>query len=147
MMLRWDLEKGKVTQEFKQELETKAVLETGYLDGLHDLAFSRDGKLLASADTDWNVRLLDAETGKAKHTLDRHTSVVLAAAFAPDGKTVVSASFDDTVRVWDTGTGKELQTLQGIRGRVVAIAFSPDGKVLATGGVGEKGGGEAVLWA
>jgi RNA polymerase sigma factor (sigma-70 family) len=143
----WDLTAGKVVKEFKQELDAAAVEETGYLDGLRDLAFSPDGKLLASADADWKVRLLEVETEKVLQTLDGHTSVILAVAFAPDGKTLVSGSFDETVRVWDVGTGKELRKLKGNKGRVSSLSYSPDGSLVATGGTVDKGGAsEVILW-
>ena len=112
----WDLEKEKVTQEFKQELEAKEVIETGYLDGLRDLAFSQNGKLLASADADWKVRLLDAHAGKVLQTLAGHTSVVTALAFSPDGKTLVTAGFDETVRVWDAVDGQGTPDARGYKG-------------------------------
>jgi RNA polymerase sigma factor (sigma-70 family) len=143
----WDLEMEKVTREFKQELDAEAVQETGYLDGLRALAFSHDGKLLASADADWKVRVLNVGTGKVEQTLDGHTSVAWAVAFAPDGKTLVSGSPDGTARVWNVGTGKEVRQLQGNKGLVRSAAFSPDGNLLATGGTVDQGGApEVILW-
>ncbi len=145
----WDVENGRVIKEFKQDLRVDDVTKSGQLDGLRDLAFSPDGKLLAAADIDFKVRLVHVETGQVQQTLAGHTEVVLAVAFSPDGKTLVSGSFDQTVRVWDVQTGKELRTLKGNKGQVWAVAFSPDGKLLATGGaVAEKGksSSEVILW-
>jgi WD40 repeat protein len=146
----WDIEKGKVVKECKQELDAERVNETGNTDGLRAIAFSRDGKLLASADADWKVRVLDVETGKTLLTLDGHTSVVWAVAFAPDGKTLVTGSHDKTARVWDAQTGRELRKLAGHKGLVHSAAFSPDGRLAATGGLLEKGGlagvPEIILW-
>jgi WD40 repeat protein len=134
----WNVDEEEPAKEFKQELQLKE--DEPYLDGLRDLAFSPDGKVLAAADADSKVRLVDVQTGKVLHTLEGHTAVAFAVAFAPDSKTLVSGSFDETARVWDVQSGKHLQTLQSGKGGVKAAAFSPDGKLLATGA------DELALW-
>jgi WD40 repeat protein len=96
------------------------------------VAFSPDGKLLASAGADKVVRLWDAATGKPTAALKGHKDDVYSVAFSPDGKTLASGSYDKTVRLWDAG-GKHLATLKAHTSTVNTVAFSPDGKVLATG--------------
>jgi WD40 repeat protein len=94
------------------------------------IAFSPDGKFLASAADDRTIRLWDVSTGKQIRAFTGHTLPVNLVSFAPDGKSIASSSSDGTVRVWEVDTGREL--LKMVHGYPVkALAFSPDGQLLA----------------
>jgi WD40 repeat protein len=97
------------------------------------VAFSPDGKTVASGLGDNTVRLWDAATGEERQKLEGHNNLVTAVAFLPDGKTVASGSGDKTVRLWDAATGEERQKLEGHDNLVTAVAFLPDGKTVVSG--------------
>jgi WD40 repeat protein len=96
------------------------------------LAFSPDGKRLATGSEDGRITLLDRVSGKIIHSFIGHASDIFALAFSPDGKRLASAGHDRTVKVWEPASGKELLTLSGHAGPVHAVVFSPDGKSIAT---------------
>ena len=114
-------------------VERSRVL-SGHTGDVYGLAFSPDGRLLASAGADMSVRLWRTRTWRPRgDPLYGHTSLVSAVAFSPDGRIVASAGWDKTVRMWWTRTGRPRGApLRGHTGVVSAVAWSPDGRTIAS---------------
>lgn len=116
----WDLDTGAPTRLTK------------HTDQVLDLAFSPDGRLIATAGVDQNVIIWNATTGAVLKTLRGHTLAVNGVEFSPDGRLLATAGHDRTIRLWDATAGVTLATLAGHTGWVRAVRFSPDGRTLAT---------------
>lgn len=88
--------------------------------------------LLATASFDHTVKLWDAETGRAVHTLARHTESVYSVAFSPSGKLVATGSFDQRLHVWSVDSGELVRTYKGSSG-IYEVCWNKDGDRLAAG--------------
>ncbi|CAG0908434.1 unnamed protein product, partial [Cyprideis torosa] len=98
----------------------------------NSIAFSPDGKTLASGSDDYTVKLWDTNERRLLHSFKGHYSGITSANFSPDGKTLVSASYDSTVKLWDTIERRLLHSFEGHKFAVNSVNFSPDGKMLAS---------------
>ncbi len=112
----------------------------GHREGVMSIAFSPDGKTIASSSDDHTIKLWNLE-GKELLTLTGHSNRVMSVTFSPDGKAIASGSGDRTIKLWNL-EGKELLTLTGHSNWVNSIAFSPDGKTI----VSSSGDRTIKLW-
>ncbi|MEU8040073.1 serine/threonine-protein kinase [Streptosporangium sp. NPDC049078] len=117
---------------------------TGHIDWVRSVAFSPDGKILATASADATVILWDTTTWQPiRDPLTGHGDWVQSAVFSPDGKILATASDDATVILWDTTTWQPIGApLTGHMGPVWPVAFSPDGTTLVSGGSDRT----AIVW-
>lgn len=130
------------------DLQTNTIVKTLRQSGVTALAFSADGKLLASGSGDKSARIFNVETGEQLKKLETKTPIewqlasgnqivrlslpVTSVAFSPDGKTLAMAT-GRAVHLWDVSTGNQLRTLEGHSQSVTSVAFLPDGRQIASG--------------
>ncbi len=111
------------------------------------IAFSPDGKTIASGAWDQTVRLWNVADGKEIRSFTGHHGEVECVAFAPNGKSIASGGWDKTVRLWDAADGRELRRFGPHADGVLCLAFAADGKTLASGNMDRTGKeGTLHLW-
>ena len=104
----------------------------GHADVVYSLAFSKDGRFLASTSDDQTIRVLNQPDGSLHRVIDGHTDQIYATCFSPDGRFLAGASQERVIKVWDMATGGPPRILEGHEDVVVGVAFSPDGRVIAS---------------
>jgi RNA polymerase sigma factor (sigma-70 family) len=115
----WDVASGKETRS-----------PGGHDYWTHALAFSPDGKVLASADRDGQIRLWDSGTGKLLGQLEGQRWGTGCLVFTPDGRTLAAGGFDQPPRLWELASRQVRHEVVGHEAAVHSLAFTPDGRTL-----------------
>jgi WD40 repeat protein len=105
---------------------------SGHSDYVSAVAWSPDGKRIASASGDHTVQVWDAVGGGHVLTFRSHSSDVACLSWSPDGKYIVSGSIDGKIYVWDATSGNHMYTYSGHSDTVFDVAWSPNGSRIAS---------------
>ena len=115
--------------------------------GVNCIAFSPDGKKIATCGKDGSVKVWNAETTKLLFSIAAHKGAAHFVMFSPDGELIASAGDDKSAKIWKAAAGtKPLHTLGNHQGPVLSVAFNLDGKKLATSSGVPKKSGQIVVW-
>ena len=127
----WDARTGK-----------RLVHVPGHNPWTNGVAFSPDGRLLATTGEDARAKIWDLKSGRLLRTLEGHTGRAVAVEFNLDGTLLATAGGDHTARLWDVGTGREVLVLRGHTAGVRNLSFDESGTRLITG----SDDGTAKVW-
>jgi WD40 repeat protein len=121
---------------------------TAHTGSVNGIAFSPDGKRLATCSADGSLKVWNIEAApKATYSIAAHKGAANAVAFSPDGELIATGGVDKTAKLWKPVAGKPpVTTLSGHEGPVLSVAFSTNGKQVATASGAPKKGGSVRVW-
>lgn len=108
--------------------------QLGHTNVVHSIAFSADGRFLASAGEDGSALVWDVGNHREFRSFARSENALDAIAFSGDGHLVATGGHDGSIVLWDAASGRRLQALKGHPGGVTALSFAHSGKSLASAG-------------
>ena len=103
----------------------------GHQKDVTAIAFSKDGKHIASGAQDGSIMIWEALTGNAVMQMDGHVDAIENLTFTPDDQRLISSSDDATMKIWDIRTGDLLKDYSDFTGVTLGVTFSPDGTQFA----------------
>jgi WD40 repeat protein/DNA-directed RNA polymerase subunit RPC12/RpoP len=106
---------------------------TAHTSNIRTLAFSPNGRFLASGGDDYNVMIWQVNSGRRLCLLTGHSNWVTSLAFSSDGQTLATASYDQSIILWNLRDGRQIRTLTGHNREVFSVAFSRDETMVASG--------------
>ena len=134
---------------FEEEVRVSSPRRGEAPSSVWSVAWSVDGRRLASGHSDGTIRLWDTASRTVLRQLKGHASAIAAAVFSADGRRLVSAGADGTLRIWDVEDGRQVaSSVSGHDGGVTSLALSPDGRDIVSAGaegrlrLWDAGGGE-----
>jgi eukaryotic-like serine/threonine-protein kinase len=109
------------------------VIYEKHSECVRSVAWSRDGKLIASGSLDKTVQIWKAANASLVFPYYGHSGGVLSVAWSPDGQFIASGSADQTVQIWKPTDGSKIHTCRGHSSEVNSVVWSPDGKFIVSG--------------
>lgn len=117
-----------------QEYPLETVIQRGHRAAVRTVAYSPNGKLLATGSRDNSIKLWEVSTSREIRTFLGHLNPVNIVAFDPSGQWIASGSSDNNIIIWEVATGKILRKIEGHTRRVSSLSFNSEGTQLASGG-------------
>jgi len=121
-----------VSEKASEGKKPELVIQNGHSDAIRAVAFSRDGKLLATGGEDNTIKLWNVATGRLIQNFEGHTDFVRSIVFSSAGNTFASGGNDRSVNTWDINSGKLIHSHQFHSDLVTSLDYSRDGRTIAS---------------